>query len=862
MAKKSADIQKTFKPFGGFSRGESSRTSHMIPAAYAKQLLEFRFVPNGCRTRLGWNTISQGLDSGSYPGSASGGWNSGTYGRFVDYANSDSGKVMVFNGGAICDTATTAKFATATSSDISLPGGEAAFLGVVWFADKFLIYTALALYELTIATGALTSVATWATDLPADYYPVKKIIVRFGQLWIMTDSDRIFWSTVNEYTVASGSQVEDQALPTVFGEWINVYNNGKLSSIDEVEFFNQNTLRVNSLNRDNNTTGGYAIAGQTFAIVSKFDFDKQLVDTDEVIALDMFSNAQQENVVDSHALHEETLAANAPSGQSYIDILGSTKSAAGFRRGESVIVSGAGEGPDSLLVDRVTQSGNYTRIFFASSLTDDYTTGNGAKIQSQDFYKAVFTDEWENTLVADDNAHAPIRKNGWTAIPTNLYETSLDPANDDNATGHIKITKAGVLANASGQMRITYTPVDNSYQKGSSGFLDINRSRGNNITLVEGPNKNEEEGASLLYLFKDSGDIHAITGKPGVGGGPGTLDVKLIATGIKGRVGSVQTTKDGIYFGEIDGADYKYRFMPHLKYVTSEEMPIISDEFLFDITLPFDDSTYEFYETSEVIHGDQIVIHLPYSTGGALPSGNGKNYIGNAYFENNNFRGRWTTISDNIESIVETEESITIADSPVTTGFYRHNGELYKVYYVKTGHDFAGATRYYEIASYGYRDGGEECKDRYVYTREEAGPSYVTAFYEDFFQPEFRSGMMKFGDKISVHRFFFGIDNVGGSVGDGIDIEWQIYKDLDTATGIFLTAGVPTNKTVSDVTDDSSGLNLMTEKDVDFEARFMQLYMKWDNIKYNDHPAYVLLRDIIAEISQLSNTGVTTEEDN
>jgi hypothetical protein len=110
---------------------------------------------------------------------------------------------------------------------------------------------------------------------------------------------------------------------------------------------------------------------------------------------------------------------------------------------------------------------------------------------------------------------------------------------------------------------------------------------------------------------------------------------------------------------------------------------------------------------------------------------------------------------------------------------------------------------------------------------------------------------------VAVSRFLFGIDNIGGSDGDGIDIDWDVFIDLDPNTSIFGAA-----QAVTDITDEAGNLKLFTEKDVDFEARYFQLYIKWNNIKYNDHPAYIKFRDIIAEIAQLSDTGVTTEEDN
>ncbi len=851
--------QKKQKPdiysFDGFNKGMSSDTDHVIPKGYAKELTNFRFHTKGLKTRYAFKTLEDALP-GSFDSSSpsSGGWDSSTYGKFADFVSSDSGKLIVFEGGGVIDTDTGNTWVTASLSAIDMTGITENLLGCLFFADTFLVYTEDHLYSVSTSDGSLTEEVEFSTDVGAEYSPIIKIIPRFGQLWVITQKDRLFWSDVREYSVGASSQ-ETTTIEKEYGVW-QMLDWDKLSSIDSVTGYIRSERRIFK-HGDEYTR---VISGEDYVFVEGQESIFSAGDTGVI------NGEEKEIKPDGSNQLKLYLASAGAAGDTTVIVEQDMDSG---DKGAWAAVS-AGFGFDGYPVPfTITETGKDTthgrlgyrgnhvmdsdagvvRFALADDLNDDYTTS--AVFEVGTIVKIEFTTDFSDTL-----SHAEYLTEYPKIIPATDYDTSLDPDRDYNAEGHIKLLRTPRTQQAE-RIVVTYTPTENDWLTDESGYLDINQNYGDNVAAVDGPDYTEIEGSSVIYLFKDNGYVFAIVGKPGPGGSAGSVDIRFMASGLTARSNTLQTTRTGVYFGVFDGVEYKVMFIPHNE---PYSMYDITDEYNFDTAIPFDDrDSYTFSEVTGILHGDQYVISFPNATSG-LPSSNGELYIGKAWHDRNEgvFKGRWCKLNTNIESEWEDYDSDhTVMGTPVVSGVYRHNSRDYICYYVKTSHDFSGDTRFYEIAQYGQHDGGEECKDKWVMTLDTAGDSSAdtTQYCSEYFWAILKSGFVRKGNRMNLRRIFFeGLDVVGGSDGDGIDVTWDILIDLSsTSIGNF-------PKTASDITDASGNLNLLTEENINFECRNFQVYMKFDNIKYNAHPAYIVVRNIWVEYAPHSQGSILPEE--
>ena len=402
--------------------------------------------------------------------------------------------------------------------------------------------------------------------------------------------------------------------------------------------------------------------------------------------------------------------------------------------------------------------------------------------------------------------------------------------------------------------RVNYTPLENAWAQGQSGFLYIAEDKGNNLAMVEGPVFNTEAGSDLMYVFKSNGDIQAIVGKPDVDGSQGTLDVRLVASGLRVRPRSIQVSPSGMFFGVLFGAKYNIYFVPHNNaLLTRDTIVNLTEHFDFGTDLYFDNSTYTIKEACELINGDQYIICFPSSTSG-IPSTNGYMYVCDLYKDGQQIKGRWSRLREHTEDEYEESSGNTVASggAPSTLGFYYHDGDLMRTYQIKTAHDFAGTTRYYEIAQYGWYAGGEECKSSYLYTY----GSYTTVEATDHFYATFKTGALTWGETLNLNKLLFDFDIVGGASANGVDLTLTFYGDLASAA--------VWTKTMADLTDASAALNILTEvrqaQGINCTQRWFQFNFKFDNIRYVNKPAYVLLRNFAMEVAMLSDKGLTAFE--
>ena len=848
-----------FKSFGGFRRGLSSDTDHILPHGYVKQIDEFRPVLKGLKTRLGWNTVLQGLDSASWPGSGSGGWDNTAYGREIGYINSDSGKVKIFEKGGICDSATGAKFETATSSLIGAAASGEDFRGVVWFASQFLVYTADYLYQVNIADGTLTQKVRFSTQLGSKFSPVLKMIPRYGQLWVISVKDTIFWGDTREFTIGTGTSHTEIPLNKAWAVWQSL-EFGPITSVDQVEALFYSTAAlfptdgfaiidgVDYCFVEGGNLGRFAVGDKWFPTKNENSWSPAQIKTSGI----SFANVRITENVSAGAsivkISESSFSTTDKASQTFLS--GTSKSNTSV---SNLVTISDGSNSETVAIKRVNRLSTSLELILIEPLVNSYAVITPTTVTHTDAIKLEFTSNFDYGVSASLN-EAHFNKEIWQVLTLNTdYIVDLDPEENVNADGNVKLLETSRVKGCRA-IRCDYTDIDNDWFQGSAGRVEINPSKGNNVAIAEGPDYSEVEGASTLYIFKDDGGVYSILGKSGIQGDVNTLDVRFVGADIPARPLSIRTTNGGIIYGGFDGIEYKCKYIPHFKF-NLKKFPDITDEYMFDKNIPFDNTnTYTFYEVSGVAHGDLYLISFPYSSSG-LPTSNGYIYACDVYFDSEEdiFKGRWFRWKESNEMEHEVNTSDDIVSAPITTAFYKHYGALYRTYYIKTGHNFAGVTRYYEIARQGFHAGSEEVKDDLLMTRDDGAGSHTTINATDYLTPELKSGMIKWGENFSLERILFFIDCVGGSAGDGIDFTFVFYKDLETAVA-------EATFTKEDITDTAGALNLLIEKEMNVDCRYLQVYFKFNNIKYSTHPAYILIKDVVAEVRPLEKR-LTTEED-
>lgn len=934
-------------PLGGAVRGMSNLVPHMMNPGEVVNLENFMFHKEGVETRLGWKTIVVSNVGGfstfaSYTGSAGGGQLFADMGSYVGYALSDDTKIAVFTELARLQDETDIDFIGANTKTFTKPG-SLPWLGVVFFANTFLLYTEDDFYsirsgidttaftgsglddctsnssgyldnsksmdfrveidstgipdtfrwsndggtiwnesgveidgsaqelsdgvEITFAAttghtlndywdistgpshsvGALIEEVIFRRDLGYEFGPIIGMFVRYGQLWVISKHDKIFWSAILKYKISGGIQIENQGLEKTWTVWQTIYG-GPIFSMDEVEYmsFFKGATAINN---------GYKItSGTDYVFVEGTTSDWS--DGDAVYP----ENQSETKTIKTSGVSVPTTNPAIPVGigatQFYIP-KDASKYYRSFRKTPHFdyikIKEGATE--EILQIQGSTDGGGSGWLLsFVTVTVNAYTVA--AVVTHESVVKIEMTSNWSGNYNS-----ANLVKDVWDDVPDADYDISLDPDNDPNAEGHIRFKDTPTVKNSEG-LRCSFTPVDNAWVGGVAGDWDIASDQGNNIAYAEGPNAREEEGAGLIYIFKTNGDIHAVTGRPGFQGGPGNMDATVVATGIIARANTPAVSREGVYFGAINGIKYNAYFIPHGSQLAGkEQIPILTETFDFDGHLPLDDSSYTIKERSIIVDGDKYAIFFQFYTGSNVPSTNGYIYIGQAYREGDMIKGRWSRMKEHAGDEYEDDSGNVLAagGAPSTEGLYFHNDTLCRIYKLRAGHDYTGnAHYYYEIATYGWYDGGEECKDRHVYTYDAGGGSYITERSTDFFWPKLKTAMIKIANKILVDKLFIDQDIIGGTEADGIDMLVDIFTDVRYETSIFEIEGP---KIINDITDDVDGLRLLTEINLSFKCKYIQFDFTWKNIKYRDKPTRVIYRDSAIQFALLTPKGKLEEED-
>lgn len=826
--------------------GIATGTRHALSQGYADEV--FNFIPvkrgkrYGLKTMLGWKTIADGFeDNGSYPGAASGGINHTSYYKWVDYCKNDSGKVKVFQRSGFCDTATGDQFASATTSTFARQDSKD-WLGCFAFAGAFFAYNELKLYSITMADGSLTAEITFS-DLGSDYSPILKIIERFGQLWVITQKDRIFWGDVNKYSYANGSAVTAYPLAKDWVHW-QMLDHAQLASIQKVEYLGIQEWDIRHA-KANDIVYGSAI--------TYLKGEPAELSNGDVIYPEGYSIKR---TVSTSVAVTFTLSDAATAGDGWIlinkDATNKEHRLIGKTDWQHIQIADGSNSETHKVTNINFQSGKVALTI--GELANSFATGD-TTVTLLHSMKVTVSASWDLTI-----EHAKMLSDAWTTLPAENYDSNLDPNNDDTVSGHIKLNDTELVRSADG-FRIDFTPKTNAYNSGASGWMNVCRQAGNIVEVAEGADYQEDQGTSVLYIFKDDGRIYAVVGKPGVYGDEGTLDIRFITEGIKARSGTARTTQMGVFFGALEGIDYSVYFIPHSAVTRGVgNMVNLAEHYDFNNDIPFDDSTKELYEVTAV-YKNMYFIAFPYAANDTtLPTTNGFTYICKVHQEEGDILGSWFRMPDSTKEEYEDDgDTVASGGEPTTTGYYIHNGQLYKVYYLKTGHDFAGNTRYYEIARYGWRDAGEECKSKYVFTKDNGDGTYTSEFNTSYFYAKIKYPMMSWGKALDIMRLLFSVDCVGGSDGDGIDVTLNIYKDLSYSSAI---SGCP--HSIADLTDKTGEQNLLTElrhETLHFSVdRYVQFELIFDNIKYDSYPAYVLFMGMAMEAGYLPDRGLLSQE--
>ena len=930
-------------PLGGASRGISSLSPHLLRPGEVKNLENFLFDEEGAETRLGWDTVAAGSDgafgaSFSFPGSQTGAIKYELAGKHVGFSNNDDAKIIAFQKYAQLQDDLDLDFDGGGQKIFAAPSAND-WLGVLFFAETFLLYTEVSLHsirsgisavaftgaglddctsnssdyldnskslnvrveidatgtpdsfrwsidggvswkqsgvditgsaqelsdgiEVTFAattghtigdywdiitgpklTGAtLIEELNFRNDLGDEFGPIIGISDRFGQLWVITKKDRLFWSTALKYKIDGGTQIEDQGLEQEWTTWQSVIV-GPIFSMDEVEFlaYYKGALAKNTYvsYTIENGTNHCSVEGSTSDwAVSDIVYPEDESETKTVSSVNVPTNAPFGAIAASDVLFRIALDGN-----------GYYKS---YQEGTLIKIVEGGNTEYFTLGNAIRNSGGgyiTCTLAFGASFVNAYTVA--AVVTNEDAVTLGLSSNW----TANYNS-AQIVKDVWADVPAADYDLSLDPDNDPDADGHIKFKDTPTVKNAEG-LRCSYTPVDNAWTGGSSGAWDIASDRGNNVAYAEGPNAREQEGAAVLYIFKSNGDIHAITGREL------SLDAKVIATGIIARANTPRTSREGVYFGSIRGVKYDVYFIPHgAVFGGVEQIPLLTDSFFFDYHLPLDDSSYTIDERTFIIDGDKYAIVFPYYTGVAPPITNGYIYVGQAYKEGNSIKGRWSRIKEHAGDEYEESSGNTIAagGAPTTEGFYYLNDVLCRVYRLRSGKSYELTSQYwmyYEVSTLGWFDGGEECKDEMVYTYDAGGGTGTTEVSTDYFWAKIKLGMLKIAERIVINKLFVDQDIIGGTEADGIDMLIDVFTDLQYSQSEF----APENpKIISNLTDDEDGLRILVGMDLKINCKYFQFEYTWKNIKYRDKPARVFYRDSALGITVLTPKGKLPEED-
>jgi hypothetical protein len=870
-------------PYDISSKGIFDSLDGIAPMGYSQKQEEMIWWNGGFRSREPWigNTANDDLVSLS---DISGNGTAYTaVGHHRGYVESQSGKVMVFKEHILySDDPTEVGYTHAGDSGeiTALPGTETEFLGAVYFANYFLIYTANRLYTLDMSDGSLTEAVNFAVDIGADYGPIVGMFTRFGQIWTISEEDRIFWSDTREYAFGEGA-VDVQPIDIIW-DWQYI-TNGPISENAgvSVEYRYLADIIIApyegfALKNGRNYFFGTNVAPNSNVQTGKVVFDS----SDTEYTINFLSSKKYEwdlsvryqpgvtlpdsvvTIADTYDIFKECIY-GSPVSYNGVVLLGE-----GYHGIGKLVTISDGTNTDTFEISNIVfhtdpDKGVDLYIQGGAALSNTFEIAN-TTITVASFSKYYLTAA-PPADVETDLAHVEYSQ---VVNPSN-YTVSYDPANDDNADGHIKMeykmSYAGTYK-TNEIFYVTFTPYVNPWLEGNSGFVDIASDKGENITYVEGPSKEEDEGASMFYVFKTDA-IYAVMGKPGIDGTVGTLDIKNIAYGIKALPRTPRVTQNGVYFCELSGSELNTRFFPH-GVILSDQVPSIARhvDFMLNSDLTkmgktFSEIGSDLEIATEILDGDKYIMKISSAVTGpdSVPIDTDCIYVCQAHrTQQGAYVGRWARWNEIQEATIDPLFLTDTLMKPHTVGFYRQQGSLMRVYAIETPYAKINDTTHcvWGIARYGtnpyistYQSEGKDTD--LLHLNFIASTSGQIERRDNNIRPLLLGSMTQLAKKINIKKVHVNAEHhIPVSGNTGVKLTLDVFKDLDT-TSIFGGA-----LEVSNLTDDSNPPRKPELTGINFNCKYFQFLIYWDDVVStaggNNNDAFVFLRTLLLKTAILS----------
>jgi len=859
-------------PLQAGSKGIYDSIDQVTPMGFTAKQEELTWWNGGLRNRLPWIGEDNESTLGSMSDLTGNGIEYEDVGHARGYAERPGlGKVIVFEKLIKYNNDQTVSFTSGTESGTrAVPSGETEFLGALYFRNAFLVYTANKLYTLDIDTDALTEELEFAVDIGADYGPIIGMFERFGQLWTVSEEDRIFWSDTREYQIGAGS-LTTTGLAFGWG-WQYLYG-GKL--VDDttppvVRFSYSDTKQCHAypgnpfgnwyaLHSGSNHV--YVADGEQYWVGQKVSFTGDSGEYTVTAVAQVEFEMTQAYYGDTYKymyLKEK----GGPIDNIHYALLDT------YEHGWKYHITSVAPSTvyDNDMHCAKTSAGNgVNRLEFSSaSHPPNLIAIDNSVITCYQVWKVTL----DGSLSSDTPTSSMTVRTEYVVDPAN-YEVSYDPDSDDTIDGNIKLDYLPEYDEKENpQFWCDYYPFNNPWLSGNSGFIDIASSKGSNITYVEGPSKDEDEGAGMFYVFKTDA-IYAVMGKPGPNGTVGTLDIKSIATGIKARHRTAQVSQSGVYFGELLGNDYNIRYFPH-GVIMGTQVPIISTQVDFglnsDLTRwseTFSEVGDNLEESSIIFNGDLYLLKFSIVPTGTEypPSEPDCMYVGQALrADNGTYYGRWARWKEyQSETVDSTWLDGRTLDIPHTVGFYKQQGSLMRIYTLRSAYGRLNSTTHanWQVARYGtnpYINRYEnDCEDQYILTGKYTGSSLATvARIGNPFRPTLLTGKVTVAEWINIKELILNIEHhvyVGGADDEGATLYFDAYKDLNQ-TSIFGSDGP---LSISYLTDWVTKARKAEPTGINFNCQYFQFLLYWDNILSigggDANDSYIHIRNIAIRLA-------------
>jgi len=814
--------------FGGAHYGMSDIKPEFMGEGYMKTLRNL-FFKDGLRSRYGWTTIANGLTASTYTHT----WDSTTVdvGFQTGFIRNSTAKMIVFEKKYLFDTdASSEDFNGGTWVDID-SGQE--FRGCFEFASVFYVFSYEKVYSVNMSTGAKTAYFDWSTDVGASYDHVIQMFDRFGKIWGVSDTNsKVFWADDEGVGTSDGSSRTAYIDPLNL-DWQLLWD-GPIAASPVVQWLGGRVASIIPIKTPDECD---VIAGQSYLFVKKAAYDFLTITTPDEISVSEEGNPSVSivNTVASVALRTTNLSQNALAGQTSVLLdYDTTFESRSWRPGDLVTLSSSTYSEDLTVQQVVTEVGG-VRVHFqwpnaagVTGFSNTYTTNR--KITSRDTYKVVFTNTWGSSIT-----NALLLFGIWTTLVENTdYLVNTDPFEDDEEmqTGHIKL----LVPYSARKMKCTYTEDINRWLEDNAGYYNIAKNQG---TIVQAA-----EGQTGLYIFKQNpGAIYLLEGEPGPDATPGTLQLKLIHKGLTAKFGTIQTTMNGIYFGVAEQGKLELYFLPFVN-VEVMKVPKLSEHFNPDLTY-IGNASYTYTYRSAMVHGDIYLLTATYQASGVgAPSNSVKAYLCQAYYEENQWKGRWVYWDeDQYEEYLVDNPTHTVPGRAKTIGYYSFGDHFYRVYIVK---DDAGTYEYnYHIARYCQADGSETARDQ-VYMLVNNGAVSSNATYDSGFYIDIRPRALNLpgADKWTIRAIHYEIEVTEGTA------VITFYKDLSNTALLTVT--------VTGLETDDGSEQILRKRKINITCEYIEVLLRFSGVHSASAEEHLLYKDLWLEYVDIAAPGQAT----